>query len=226
MNGIERLVTPALACGFLMLGSAGLLDAQGLYQAKPGDQVDIAFYTASGAEVREISGSRWLEPSGEMYLPYIGLAKVAGLDSNGIRDVLLKRFAAFYDDPVIEVVVKVRVNVTGSVRSPGHFYVDPASTLLDALAVAGGPAGEVDLGTVGGAADQSRVQLLRNGQLEELDFRPERSSAETIYRLVESGDWLYVPPQARSRWRDNLQFIGSVLTVVAAGVFITNELRN
>ncbi len=226
MNRIARLVTPVAAGMLLLLALPGLLDAQSVYQAKPGDQIDIAFYTASGAEVREITGTRWLEPSGEIYLPYIGLANVAGLDSKGIRQVLLERFAAFYDDPVIEVVVKIRVNVTGSVRSPGHFYLDPAATLLDALSVAGGAAGEVDVGTVGGAADRSRVQLFRNGQLEVLDFRPERSSPDTFYRLVESGDWLYVPPQARSRWRDNIQFIGSVLTVIAAGVFITNELKN
>lgn len=226
MTGTERLAHPLVKILLLVVALPTPLSAQASYQAKPGDQVDIAFYTASGAEVREVTGSRWLEPNGEIYLPYIGLVNLAGLDANGIRDVLIGRFADFYDDPVVEVVVKLRVNVTGSVRSPGHFFVDPASTLLDALATAGGAGGEVDVSSAGGAADRERVQLVRNGQFEVLDFRAEHGSPETFYRPVESGDWLYVPPQARSRWRDNIQLIGSILTVVASGVVIADRINN
>jgi len=229
MTGSERLalrwvkLTSIVSLFALLPAPSG---AQRTYQAKPGDQVDIAFYTASGAEVSEVSGSRLLEPNGDIYLPYVGTVNLVGLDAAGIRDVLMQRFTAFYDDPVIEVMVKLRVNVTGTVRNPGHFFVDPSSTLLDALAVAGGAGGEIDVGTIGGAADRERVQLVRNGQLEVLDFRADRGSPETFYRPVESGDWLYVPPQARSRWRDNIQLIGSILTVIASGVFIADQIGN
>ena len=226
MPGRERLTIRLVTILLLVFAAPASARAQMAYQAKPGDQVDIGFYTASGAEVREVSGSRWLEPNGEIYLPYIGVVKLSGLDSNGIRGLLIDRFAAFYDDPVVEVVVKLRVNVTGSVRSPGHYFVDPASTLLDALARAGGASGEVDASSVGGAADRSKVQLVREGRVEVLDFRASQGSPETFYRPVVSGDWLYVPPQARSRWRDNIQFVGSILTVVASGFFIADRINN
>ena len=226
MTGIERLAHLSVVSLFLGGALAGALGAQSTYQIRPGDQLDLAFYTASGAEVREITGTRWLEPNGEIYLPYIGTVSLVGLDADGIRTTLAQRFAAFYDDPVIEVAVKLRVNVTGTVRSPGQFYMEPASTLLDALALAGGAGGEVDQGTIGGAADRSRVQLVRDGRREILDFRPNEGTPETFYRAIESGDWLYVPPRARSRWRDNIQLLGSVLTVVASALVIRDQIRN
>ena len=231
MTGPSRwayaLVTSGLvaAAGLVVSATAATAQVDPLI-ASVGDQVDIEFFTASGAEVREITGSRWIDQNGQIYLPYIGLTDVLGRDVNGIRDHLLERFDVFYDSPVIEVALKVRVNVTGAVRSPGHYFVEPTATMVDALAIAGGSEGEIDFSTPGGAADVERVHLVRDGALSILDMRPEMMTPQTFTQLVESGDWLYVPTQARSRWRDNIQLIGSVLTVVASGVFIYDRLGN
>ena len=182
------------AAALLFVLSPPLAAQNVAYTAHPGDQIDLKFYTASGAEVREISGSRWVDQNGQIYLPYIGQASVAGLDADGIRAQLANQFQAFYDGPVIEVAVKLHVNVTGTVRTPGHYYVEPTSTLVDALAIAGGSGGEIDFASQGGAADPSKVQLVRDGALEILDLRAEAITPEVFSRIVRSGDWLHVPP--------------------------------
>lgn len=211
----------------LSLALASPLSGQNAsHLASIGDQVDIEFFTASGAEVREITGSRWIDQNGQIYLPYIGLTTVTGRDSNGIREHLIQQFAAFYDSPVIEVTVRLRVNIAGSVRQPGHYFLEPTSTIVDALATAGGSGGEVDFASPGGAADRSRIHLVRDGELEILDLRAQNITPPMFSRLVESGDWLYVPAQSRSRWRDNIQLLGSILTVVASGVFIYDTVKN
>ncbi len=226
MAGSSRWMT-ALVCLGLTAAIGSPLSAQNAsYQASVGDQVDIEFFTASGAEVREITGSRWVDQNGRIYLPYIGETTVLGLDTDGIRSHLIQQFAAFYDSPVIEVSVKLRVNITGSVRQPGHYFVEPTSTLIDALATAGGSGGEIDFSSPGGAADRSKIHLVRGGQLEVLDLRAQSMGPTNFTRLVESGDWLYVPTQPRSGWRDNIQLIGSILTVVASGVFIYDQVKN
>lgn len=218
---------PTLVLTGIISALGGPLSAQtASHLASVGDQVDVEFFTASGAEVREITGSRWIDQNGQIYLPYIGLTAVVGLDSNGIREHLIEQFAAFYDSPVIEVVVKLRVNVTGSVRQPGHYFLEPTSTLIDALSVAGGPGSELDFGSAGGSSDQSQVHLLRQGLLEVLDLRAQTMVPATFNRLVESGDWLYVPPRPRSRWRDNIQFVGSIVTLIASGFFIYDVAKN
>jgi protein involved in polysaccharide export with SLBB domain len=221
-----RWVATLVLSGIISALGGPLTAQTASHLASVGDQVDVEFFTASGAEVREITGSRWIDQNGQIYLAYIGLTTVVGRDSSGIREHLIEQFAAFYDSPVIEVVVKLRVNVTGSVGQPGHYFLEPTSTLIDALSVAGGPGSELDFGSAGGSSDQSQVHLVRQGQLEVLDLRAQTMVPTTFDRLVESGDWLYVPPRPRSRWRDNIQFVGSIVTLIASGFFIYDVAKN
>lgn len=220
-DGIRRhalvFLLPAV---FALLHPPRPILAQESYGLRTGDQVDLTFHTASGTEVAEISGTRFVDREGQLYLPYIGRTTVTGLDAEELRLLLLERYEAFYSNPVIEVAVKLRVNVTGTVRTPGHFFVEPASTLIDLLAMAGGPVSELDFSAGFGAADQERVQLVRDGQVEVLDFRPDHADPTTLSRGIQSGDWLYIPPRSRSRWRDNLQFFSSIVTLTAGVVGI------
>ncbi len=204
----------------VLLLAPGLLRAQEaerkpLYGVRPGDQVQIEFFTSAGARLTEVAGTRIVDPNGDIYLPYVGTVHVQGLDAHGIRELLRERFAGFYTDPVVDVTTKLRINVTGAVRAPGHYFVDPTSTIVDALAVAGGVGSEVDIGFVVGA-DLSRVRLVREGETLLLDLRPDSENREAFDLPVRSGDWLYVPIRKRSRWRDNFTFLSSILSVVGS----------
>ena len=184
---------------------------------QPGDQVNIALYTAAGTRLAEVSGERTVDPNGELFLPFLGTIQVVGMETADIRRLLEERYGALYSDPVVEVITNVNVNITGAVRSPGQFYVPPSATLVDALALAGGVTSEIDLGLAGGASDPSRVRLVRNGVATVLDLRPLEIRPEIIDLRIQSGDWLYVPRAERSQLREQISFWGSTLTVLFTG---------
>ena len=55
---------------------------------QPGDQLVIAFYTAAGAELQEVSGERTIDDNGEIFLPFLGTVSVLGIDVQAIRELL------------------------------------------------------------------------------------------------------------------------------------------
>ena len=179
---------------------------------QPGDQVSIAFYTAAGVELTEVSGDRTVDPNGEIFLPFLGTVSVVDQETSGIRRLLEERYGALYSEPVVEVVTNVNVNITGAVRNPGQFYFPPSATLVDALARAGGVTTETEL--QGGGSDASRVRLVRDGVATVIDMRPLEPRPEVLNLRVQSGDWLFVPMSQRSQTREQITFWGSLLSTL------------
>ena len=196
--------------------AVGVSDLPGVTRrgVQPGDQVSIAFYTAAGVELTEVSGDRTVDPDGEIFLPFLGTVSVVDLETSGIRRLLEERYGALYSEPVVEVVTNVNVNITGAVRNSGQFFVPPSATLVDVLARAGGVTSEIDIGLTGGASDPSRVRLVRNGGVTVIDMRPLGIRAEVLALQVQSGDWLYVPRAPSSRLRAEVTFWGGVATTL------------
>lgn len=191
---------------------------------RPGDRVTVGFYTASGDRPAEINGLRLVDRNGTIFMPFIGSVEVEGLTADGIREALIELYRPYFSEPVVTVDTELRVNVTGTVMQPGHYFLDPAMTIIDAIAHAGGSQSEVDARGLGVAADPSNVKLIREGRTLTLDLRPGFVTAEVMAMHIQSGDWLYVPPQSRSRLREEIQFWGSFVSlltgVVGLGVLI------
>ena len=181
---------------------------------QPGDQVIIAFYTAAGAELSEISGERTVDPNGELFLPFLGTVEVAGSETAEIRKLLEQRYGTLYSNPVIEVITNVNVNITGAVQTPGQYFVPPSATLIEAMARAGGSTSEIDVGLQGGASDPSQVRLVRDGVATVIDLRPLTIRPDVIGLQVQSGDWLYVPRARRSQLREDITFWGSAFSAL------------
>ena len=213
---------------FAVLAAAGLVAATGLtaqtqpqggYGLRPGDQVETTFYTAGGDALGSVGGNRIVDRDGDVFYPFIGTTKVEGLDAIGIRELLAQKFQPFYKDPVITVNVKLRVNITGIVGSPGHYLLEPTATIVDAVAQAGGTG--LDFQTnAAGAAQLEKVRLIRDGQTIILNLRPEDADPKPMEMRVQSGDWIYVPPQPRSRIRDDISFFGTLLGAVTSVVAV------
>ena len=184
---------------------------------RPGDQVVTDFYTASGDLLESVRGTRLVDRDGNVFFPYVGSVHVDGLDAQQLRSLLVERFEPFYNDPVITVNVLLRVNITGVVSSPGHYFFDPTTTVLDALSEAGGVGAEISVVNAA-AADASAVRLVRNGRTTILDLRPENPDQETLEMSIRSGDWLHVPFRQRSRIRDDVQFWGGLLSLFTSAV--------
>ena len=181
---------------------------------QPGDQVIIAAYSAAGDRLLEVSGERTVDPNGELFLPLLTTVRVVGLETAGIRKLLEERLSVLYSEPVVEVTTNINVNITGAVQTPGQFFLPPSSTLVDALARAGGVTSDVDVAIGGGASDASRVQLVRDGVGMVIDLRPLAIRPEVVSLRVQSGDWLYVPRARRSQLKEDITFWGSAFSAL------------
>jgi len=185
---------------------------------RPGDLVEIRVFTAAGDELVEVTGERIVDPDGQLYLPYIGTITVTGMTATALRTLLETSYSRLYDRPVVEVTSRLKVNVTGAVASPGHYLLDPASTIIDALSEAGGVGAEIAVGGYGAASDAENSRLVRNGELYTLDLRPETSDP-TIFELpIQSGDCIHVPIARRSRTREQITFWSSVISLAVGTI--------
>jgi protein involved in polysaccharide export with SLBB domain len=101
----------------------------------------------------------------------------------------------------VEVTVLRRVNVLGSVRNPGLYYVDPTTTVADALALAGGVTSD---------GKQNSFELLRGGKRLPVDLSLNSRLADSP---LQSGDQLRVPQ--RSWLSRNTALVAAALTSVA-----------
>lgn len=203
-------------CTFLLSAPAGA--QEGGYEIRPGDRLTTALFTAAGVAVEVVDGQNTVDRNGDVFLPYIGSVHAAGLNETTLRNLLTDKYSAFYDTPVISVRVELRVSVTGSVGRPGQFFMDPTSTVLDAISTAGGVGPEVAVNTQIIPSNQREVRLVRDGKVTILNLRPDEVAPEVVQMRIQSGDWIHVPYRDRSRVRDEITFWGSVVSFLSSAV--------
>lgn len=121
---------------------------------------------------------------GTIALPLIGGVPAAGLTIDGLEREIARRLAdGFVKDPQVSVFVEEyrsrRVSVSGAVREPGSFEILRPTTLLEALALAGGVRADEAAGRIqvvrpdGGLAIEVDRLALQGGVLENnLALRP------------------------------------------------------
>ncbi|MGZ5493625.1 MAG: polysaccharide biosynthesis/export family protein [Thermoanaerobaculia bacterium] len=101
------------------------------------DVLDIAVWN-----VAELQKTVPVRPDGKISLPLVNDVVAAGLTPMELRDALTKKIAAYVQSPDVSVVVReirsLKVSVIGQVRAPGRYDLKGPSTVLDALALAGG----------------------------------------------------------------------------------------
>ena len=146
---------------------------------RPGDVVRLRIWREP-----DLSGEFPVGAGGEVVLPKVGPMPVAGQPADTVRARVVRAYTAFLQHSSVDVVLLRRVQVTGAVRNPGLYNVDPTMTVSDALALAGGttPQGEPD-----------RVALFRGG--ERVDVRL-TGSTPIAASAVRSGDQLVVPERS------------------------------
>lgn len=131
-----------------------------------------------------------VDEGGQIFFPYLGSFKVAGMTTAQIRDTLTTRLSRILQNPQIDVKVLAyrsqKIYVGGEVKNPAVYTVtDVPFTLAEAINRAGG-----FLPT----ADDSRLVLTRGGHTWLLNFQALLTSGNKIGQiLLKDGDSLQVP---------------------------------
>jgi polysaccharide export outer membrane protein len=172
---------------------------------QPGDIINLRIWREP-----DMTGQFMVQEDGTAVLPRLGPVVVVGKDAEVLKRELIEEYSKTLRNTSIEIILQRRVTITGEVRMPGLYPVDPTMSLTDALALAGGP-----LPT----ADRDKVVLIRAGAQTDVDVREALRLEDLSLR---SGDQLYVPQQG---WfRRNWPMAASIMaTVISVTTFVLSR---
>ncbi|MEL6172427.1 MAG: polysaccharide biosynthesis/export family protein, partial [Pseudomonadota bacterium] len=143
----------------LLVLFAGVGLAQSTYLIQPGDRLTVTVVEDNTLNTQSLVG-----PDGTISVPAAGTIRVSGLTTVAVERVIRNRLASqFQEPPTVAVglaalgtplgqVETLNIYVLGEVGNAGQLQVEPGTTILQALALAGG--------TTQFAADK-RIQLRR-----------------------------------------------------------------
>ncbi|MFH0809868.1 MAG: polysaccharide biosynthesis/export family protein [Pseudomonadota bacterium] len=125
------------ACATVATDPAEIPAPLGEYTLGAGDVMDISVWKDE-ALTRQVVVS----PDGLISIPLVGQVKASGLTLAQLREDLTKRLVEYVPDVVVNVAIlkadSLKVYVLGQVNKPGDFILQESSTIMQALAIAGG----------------------------------------------------------------------------------------
>lgn len=188
-----------------LLAAAQLFGAAAMaqdYKIKPGDVLNIEVL-----EDASLNRQALVLPDGRVTVPLAGTVEVSGLSVDQVRSQITSKLSPnFANDPTVTVSLsslgtpapssggsgRVSVYLMGEVNTPGLIEVRPGTTLIQAIAVAGG---------FSRFAALKRVQLRRtdkagNQQVYTFNYKDVLNGQTSIGATkLASGDVIVVPPR-------------------------------
>jgi len=166
--------------------------AQNPYRLQPGDTIEITVYQEPDLGRQVLVG-----PDGRISFPLAGHIAAAGLTLEGTEQRIKDRLKPFFADELDVTVLLVgaderpdtTVYVTGEVQSPGAFEVKTKTSVLQAIALAGG---------LNPYAAKHRIVVRRTVKGQELVFPYDYGAAENGWPdagdvVLHHGDVIVVP---------------------------------
>jgi polysaccharide biosynthesis/export protein len=90
----------------------------------------------------EVSRSVPVRPDGKISLPLVGELTASGQTPLQLEQEIAKRLANYISEPEVTVIVQdsksQKINIMGMVARPGAYFLTGSTTVLDAIAMAGG----------------------------------------------------------------------------------------
>jgi polysaccharide biosynthesis/export protein len=184
--------------------SVTLASAQTL---KPGDSLSISVLQDPKLDRQVV-----VDPSGQIAFPLAGHIRARGLTPQALENILKSKLASNYKDENLDVTVallnaakpeipeedlKPKVFVTGEILRPGSYVVRQRTTLMQAIALAGG---------LGPFAAKNRIQVRRRDaageQIFAFNYRAYEVGADVEGNVVlHAGDVIIVPERGLFEWK-------------------------
>ena len=174
------------------------VQAQDNYSIQPGDVLRIEVL-----EDPSLNRDALVLPDGRVSLPLAGLIQAGGRSIDSVQADLANRLAPnFAAAPNVFVGIAqlsqdnlptaggpavantISIFLMGEAASPGKIEVEPGSTLLQALAQAGG---------VTNFAATKRLQLRRDGKIYQLNYKALETGGSGFDSAVADGDVIFIP---------------------------------
>lgn len=163
------------------------------YRLQPGDTVEVTVF-----QEPDLGRQIVVAPDGRVSFPLVGHLRAGGLSVEGLERAIKKQLEKYYNTELDVTVllsgtVEPRtlpiVYVTGEVQKPGPLEMTTPTTVLQALAMAGG---------LGPFAAKRRIQIRRRVKGEEILFPFDYDAAEDGHEIVgnitlQHGDVIIVP---------------------------------
>jgi len=132
----------------------------------------------------DLTGQYLVGDDGYVSLPLVGRLEAAGRTCSELGGQIKGALSRYLKNPVLTLSIRGHsrrvVSVGGQVRSPGSYELGPATTLLQALGLAGGPLPTANL---------SQVRLLRGGESTSYDLdRYQRQNDTSQNPILQPGD--------------------------------------
>ncbi len=177
------------------------------YRLRPGDILVITVWGQA-----EYSGEFKVDETGHIPYPVLGEIDTREKTMTQIREEIMAGLQTLFNDPFVTVNPQFSIAVLGEVNNPGLFPVDPTLTVLDIVAMAGGP---------GPNGNINKIRLLRGGQSLDLRFEPNRVGALTLQEVgLRSGDQIMI--SRRFFTRDDLRTLLMVVQLaLSVAIFVS-----
>jgi polysaccharide export outer membrane protein len=160
---------------------------------RPGDQVNVFVFRN-----KELTGEFVVDAAGNIQIPGLGEIAAGGVSPTEIKErIRQEMIRRGFQDPDIAVLPALRVSVLGEVRKPGAYPVDPGTSLLQLLTLAGGPTE---------AADLAKARVVREGRAFPVDLQSALTGSASGRVVLYSNDVLVIPKRT-GLTRENLQFV-------------------
>lgn len=144
---------------------------------------------------KDLSKVVTVRPDGKISLPLIGDVQAAGSTPEKLHDAIVAKLKEYQETAIVSVIVQTvnsyKVFVIGEVKTPGTYVLKARTTVLQALAMAGG---------FSQFASKNKIMLIRHKntgedekvpiRFDDLVYADEKSNQNPVLR---AGDTIFVP---------------------------------
>lgn len=173
--------------------AAALAPSGAPYLIRPGDGLEIEVANHPESLARSI-----VLPDGMLYYDVADGVQAAGKTLAEVERKLSKQLLDDYAHPIVSAnlydVQGSRYTILGQVKEPGSYPINTPTTLLNAIASAGGMA-SANLGSrTTDLGDLSRSVIVRDGKLMPVDFEKLIEAGDMRHNVyVKPGDYIFMP---------------------------------
>ena len=158
-----------------------------------------------------------VDKNGQVQLPTVGKIKVQGLTVGEAQELVQRKINEYFTN----ATVSFRVSVLGDVQRPGSYFIyNNQITVLEALAIAGGP---------NEFGDKSHIQLMRQTDRGVQAIYVDMSGSDVLsseYYYLLPNDVIYVPTLRARAGRLNLDLLTILLSTLSTAAVVFTVIQN